>query len=317
MLSTGQLVAEADAAPVALALVGVGRQGRRHLASALHLSSQIGIHLAALVDIDSRCEAEAKACGTAFYTDIQSLPPSVDACVVATPTATHFDLAGALLRRGFDVLLEKPVASHLAQTQALVRLAEERRRILQVGYLERHHPAFALVQPDFSLPAQIVSHRSTTGRMIRSLPDLVLELMIHDLDMICAWLDREPSEIAWRNAIVSADEISGVLELGFDDGHRARLFAKSGAHSAVRRTTVRGSGQTWEFRWGSSAQPNWPEHGADPATSADQRLDPLARQLRAFIHAVRTRSNPSIDGHSAMRAMRVAQRVIQALNVPA
>jgi len=307
MLNAGQFGMQSGASPVALALVGIGRQGRRHLASALRMSAQLDIRLAALVDIDPRCEAEAGACGTPFYADINALPQSVDACVVATPTATHFDLAGALLRRGFDVLLEKPVASHLAQTQGLVRLAEKHRRILQVGYLERHHPAFTLVQPDFSLPAQIVSHRSTTGRMIRSLPDLVLELMIHDLDMICAWLNREPNEIAWRSVTLSTEQISGVLELGFDDGHRARLFAKSGAHSAVRRTSIRGGGQTWEFRWGR----------AKPAVDADLHLDPLSRQLRAFVHAVRTRSSPSIDGHSALRAMRVAQRAIQALDVAA
>ena len=313
LLSDREVVAGARRRPISLALVGAGKQGKRHLISARRLPAHIGLHLAAIVDIDPQCEAQAESCGAAFYRNVAALPETIDACVVATPTDTHFDIAGALLRRNLDVLVEKPVATHLIQTQGLVRLAEERSRIFQVGYIERHHPAFTLVQPDFSLPAQIVSHRSTTGQTIRSLPDLVLELMIHDLDMVSAWLDSEPTEVVWRSANVTADEIAGALELRFDDGHRARLFAKSGARFAVRRTTVRGGGQTWEFRWGSSAQPHW-EATENDGTRADIGLDPLSRQLCSFVHAVRTRSQPSIDGRSALRAMRLAQRAIQALN---
>ena len=299
------------ARPLRFAVIGAGRQGGRHLASLARVPQQ-DLQVCAVVDVDSRCAEQARASNAAFYSNASMLPDDIDACIVATPTATHFDVANAVLDRGMDVLIEKPVASAFAQTQALVRLAEQRRCIFQVGYLERHHPAFSINRPDFSAPAQITARRSTMGQSITTLVDLVLELMIHDLDMVATWLGDEPSDLIWRHMRASGTEVAGLLELRFDDGHRARLYAESGAARAVRRTIVRGGSETWEFRWGSSAQPNWTapsDASGDAATS-----NPLCRQLRSFVHAIRTRTPPLADGYAALRAMRLAERAIAALD---
>lgn len=312
MLLSANASVRSDSQPISLALVGAGVQGSRHLASVARLSAELNIRLAAIVDIDPRAADLAHAHNTAFLCGLAALPEMADACIVATPTATHFEIASVLLRNGIDILVEKPVTAQLAHAESLVRLADEHGRIFQVGYQNRHHLAYTLVQPDFSAPTQIISHRSTVRQAIRNLPELVLELMIHDLDMISAWLDCEPVEIIWRNASANADAITGVLELGFSDGHRARLFAQSGSRSAIHRTTVRGAGQTWEFRWGSSTRPTWAV--SDNAGQTDAGGDPISRQLRSFAHAVRTRSSPMIDGHAAVRAMRLGQRAIHALS---
>lgn len=286
--------------PVSVAIIGVGRQGARHLAAVTKIAKECAIRLAALVDTDPLCAAHAHMSGVPFHTGPGNLPAEIDACIVATPTRTHLEVAGALLRRGFDVLVEKPVAANLAQTQALVDLADRHQRIFQVGYLERHHPAYLRHRPEFSSPGRVVSARSTTRTSIQSLPELVRELMIHDLDMLATWLDHEPTEVIWRRVRSTAHEISGVLELNFAGGHRAELSAHSGAAKVVRETHVSCGGRNWSFNWGVPANA-----GVDP--------DPITRQLATFVDAVRTRSRPSADGESALKAMRLAERAINAL----
>jgi len=303
---------------VSLAFVGLGRQGQRHLASAEKLRGREDVKLAAVVDIDPRCADLAARFGLPYFADVNELPVDVNACVVATPTCTHLPVGEILLERGIDLLVEKPVAANYAQTQALVRLAEQRGRIFQVGYLERYHPSFASVRPDFSLPAEIVSKRSTRGNSIRSLTDLVRELMIHDLDILATWLDCPPVGAMWSGIRQDEDEIEGTLDLVFSGGHKARLVAQSGARMVVRRTTVRSGVNAWEFEWGNSDAPSWTRTaGATGPNRTEPADDPITMQLRAFIRAVRTRSLPEINGTSALKAMQLAEEAIRALPVAA
>ena len=294
-------------ATTTLAFVGLGRQGQRHLACAHRLRESEQIDIVAAIDVDPLCAAAAAEFGVPFFSDIRDLPFDVDACVVATPTIAHLTVGELLLDRGIDLLIEKPVASSLSQTRALVDRAELRNCVLQVGYLERYHPSFASIRPDFSSPTEIVSERSTKGDSIRTMPDLVRELMIHDLDIIATWLDCEPIETLWHYTRAGENDVEGTLDLAFNGGHRVRLFARSGATIAVRRTVVRSDGRSWEFAWGNSEATTWNESG-------DQmRDDPITMQLRAFIGAVRSRSAPQINGKSALKAMQLAEEAIRAL----
>jgi predicted dehydrogenase len=293
-------------ATTTLAFIGLGRQGQRHLACAHRLRESEQIEIVAAVDVDPLCAGIAAEFGVPFYGDVRELPSGVDACVVATPTTAHMAVGELLLDRGIDLLIEKPVASSLAQTRALVQRAESRNCVLQVGYLERYHPSFASVHPDFSRPTQIVSERSTKGASIRTMPDLVRELMIHDLDIIATWLDGAPLEASWRNAREGKNDAEGTLDLVFEGGHRVSLFAQSGAPTTVRRTVVKSDARCWQFAWGNSDAPTW--NGPDQVSD-----DPITLQLRAFIRAVRSRAAPYINGKSALKAMQLAERAIRAL----
>ena len=290
--------------PLSLALVGLGRQGQRHLAAMERLGGDENVALRAIVDSAPACARIAAEAGVAFFRDVSDLPADIDACVIATPTNTHLAVAGHLLKRGIDLLVEKPVAASYAQTHALVRLAAQHDRILQVGYLERYHPSFTNTRPDFSTPAEIVAERSTRGNSIRTLADLVRELMIHDLDILATWLDCTPLSATWSAIRAGGPEIRGTLELRFAGGHRARLVAESGALTVIRRTTVTSRDHSWQFEWSPRADGCPGEVGAD---------DPITAQLRAFVRAVRDRCSPQIDGDSALRAMRLAEKAIEAL----
>lgn len=291
--------------PVSLALVGLGRQGARHLNCAARMRLSGSLKLAAVVDADPRCAEHAERLGIPFVRDVDHLPSHVDAAIVATPTCAHLDVGRRLLERDIDLLIEKPVASSLSETQTLVRLAEQRQRIFQVGYLERYHRVFRSHTPDFSSPTRIDSHRSTRGAAINTAEELVLELMIHDLDMIATWLDLAPSNFAWTHIERSRGCLSAELEIRYREGHHARLIARSGATEVVRRTQVTSGLRQWDFDWGHSESPNW--------QSQSGSNDPLSAQLRAFVHAVRTRTHPKINGHAAIKAMQLAERAIRAL----
>ena len=290
---------------LSLALVGMGRQGQRHLAAVARLGRAENVSLKAVVDTDPACAELAAQAGVPFFSDVSDLPAGIDACVIATPTNTHLAVARHLLGRGIDLLVEKPVAASYLQTHALVRLAAHHDRILQVGYLERYHPSFTSTRPDFSTPAEIVAERSTRGDSIRTLADLVRELMIHDLDILATWLDCTPLSATWSAIRAGGPEIRGTLELVFAGGHRARLVAESGARTVIRRTTVKSQDNVWQFEWSPGA--------AAAQTSATGADDPITAQLRAFVRAVRDRCNPQIDGDSALRAMRLAEKAIEAL----
>jgi len=305
-----QIVPPEQLAPVSLAFVGMGRQGSRHLGCAERMHQSANLKLAAIVDPDPRCSRHAERLEVPFFEDIDQLPMHIDAAVVATPTCTHLDVGRRLLERDIDLLIEKPVACGLAETEALVRLAEQRERIFQVGYLERYHRAFRAGTPDFSSPARIASHRSTRGVAIRTVEELVLELMIHDLDMLATWLDRTPESFAWVNIEHDAKRISAELDVRFHAGHRARLIAQSGVSEVIRRTRVITDSSEWNFDWGHGGSPG---QQRQPAHSGD----PISAQLSAFVHAVRTRTHPQINGQSALKAMRLAESAIQALPVGA
>ncbi len=305
MLQIAPSAAAARSAPVSLALIGMGRQGARHLLRADRMREEVNLNLAAIVDPDPRCAEQAARLGIPFFEDVDALPPHIDAAIVATPTRTHLDVGRRLLERGIDLLIEKPVASGLAQTQALVQLAEQRQCIFQVGYLERYHRSFRASKPDFSSPASVVSHRTTRGTDIGAVEELVLELMIHDLDMLATWLDCAPATFAWTRIERAPHCVSAELEIQFSAGHRARLIAQSGAHEVIRHTQVTAGSHVWDFDWGSS--------GASSLQSDEYGIDPISAQLRAFVNAVRTRTHPSVNGHAALKAMQLAERAIRAL----
>jgi predicted dehydrogenase len=297
-----------DQAPVSLALIGMGRQGARHLSCAARMHQSVNLRLAAVVDSDPRCAEHAERLGIPFFPNVDQLPAQIDAAIVATPTRTHLEVGRRLLERDIDLLIEKPVACGLSETRALVRLAEQRARIFQVGYLERYHRAFRASTPDFSSPACIASHRTTRGAAIRSIEELVLELMIHDLDMIATWLDRTPSKFDWANIERGANRMSAELEVHYSEGHRARLVAQSGTTDVIRRTRVTAGSREWNFDWRHSDSLSW----QTPSGNA-HAVDPISAQLRAFVHAVRTRTHPLINGHSALKAMQLAESAIRAL----
>ena len=164
------------------AVVGVGNQGKRHAEKFARLPQS---RLTAVVDLDRRRRTEvAASLGVEALADYRDLIGRVDAVAIAVPTRDHFEIVSTFLENDVHVLVEKPICSDMDQAGALVRLAATRSRVLQVGHLERFNPAFEALHGNVVAPRFIESRRIAPFKDWATDVDVVLDLMIHDIDLI-------------------------------------------------------------------------------------------------------------------------------------
>jgi predicted dehydrogenase len=258
-----------------------------------------------------------------WFSQVADIPPTVRAVSVATPVATHYALAQALLQRGLDVLLEKPIAETAAQAAELRILAEAKWCVLQIGHIERFNPAFA-AGPALLSRARTINTVRTTQRPPRiSALDVVIDLMIHDLDLILYGVVSPLVELqasGCSHGLTLIDEAQ--VELIFANGCRAHLSAHWGSatrHEARRMIAELDNNETWvmDFRHrvayrtvpggmisGSSSRSvsNLGNPALDYPAQGVQH-DTLSLQLTSFLNASRRRAVPQVtpeDGHAAL-----------------
>jgi predicted dehydrogenase len=193
--------------------------------------------LCAVVDTDAARAAESAAQSQAeALTDFRDLAGKVDAAVVAVPTPLHETVAVALLEAGFEVRVEKPIAPDLASAGRMVEAAERRGRILQVGHLERFNPAVVELERRATVPLFFEIHRLNLFSP-RSLDvDVVLDLMIHDLDIVLALAKDEPEEIRAAGIRVLSQKVDiANVRMQFPNGCVANLTASRVSTERVRK----------------------------------------------------------------------------------
>ena len=297
--------------PVRTAVIGVGAFGQNHA----RVYSQLpDVELIAVVDQDAgRAQEVAKQFDCKALTDHAEVLESAQAVSLAVPTALHADLGVELLEAGLDVLVEKPIAADLAGSDRLIDAAAGNGRILQVGHLERFNPAVEAALELADLPLFFEVHRLNQFSP-RSLDvDVVLDLMIHDLDIVLA-LSKSPIsriEAAGVPVMSTKADISSV-RLVFENGCVANLTASRVSTEKVRKLRffqprqyvsvdyARQDGVT--IRLDDQNRPQFQQ--IRPA-----REEPLTRQLAAFIESVRTRTPPLVDGAAAKSALEAALRI--------
>ena len=210
--------------PVRLAVIGVGHLGRIHARLA---SSLPGAELVAVVDpVAEAREQVAAEFGVPAGEDYQKLLGRFDAAIVATPTRQHYAVAADLLSRGIHTFIEKPITTGVADADELVDLADDHGVVLQVGHVERFNPAFIAAQPHVAAPKYIESVRCGpfTGRSTDI--GVVLDLMIHDIDLVLSLVDSEVVAIESLGAAVfGPNEDWAQARLSFADGSVAHLRA--------------------------------------------------------------------------------------------
>lgn len=221
-----------------VAVIGAGSFGRQHVRAIRELGDA---QLAAIVDsdLDKARQLAQEYDSTAFaFTDeiLAHADARIDAAVVATPTVTHEALAQRLLKSGIDVLVEKPIADCSQAGERLARLAEETGRILQVGHLERFNPAVAALERVLNVPLFFEIHRLSTFTA-RSLDiDVVLDLMIHDLDIVLSFTREAPSDIQAAGISVLSRRVDiANVRLSFPSGCIANLTASRVSTEKVRK----------------------------------------------------------------------------------
>src|ERR1039457_1513744 len=217
-----------------VAVIGAGAFGQNHC-RVVHESARA--QLVAIVDTDAARANEAAArYETLALTDARDLRGKIDAAIVAAPPTVHADIGCYLLDAGIDVLVEKPIATDLASADRLIEAAVRGARILQVGHLERFNPAVLALEQRATLPLFFEVHRMNLFSP-RSLDvDVVLDLMIHDVDLVLALAGAEPEEIrAAGISILSGKVDIANVRLQFPNGCVANLTASRISTERVRK----------------------------------------------------------------------------------
>lgn len=282
-----------------LAVVGVGEFGKNHVRI---VRQSERAELVAVVDANAaRATEVAAAYGCAALADPRELAGRVDAAIVAVPTSAHADVGCSLLEAGIDALVEKPIAPDLASADRLIHAAESHGRVLQIGHLERFNPAVIALEKVARLPLFFEIHRLSVFSP-RSLDiDVVLDLMIHDLDILLSLVPGKIDEIraAGISILTSKVDIANV-RLQFQGGCVANITASRVSTDRVRKLRLfqpnqyisvdYGRQDVAVFSVGEGRQISFEQLTVDKA-------EPLALQFEAFLNSIETRRTPKLSGH--------------------
>ncbi len=313
-------------------MVGVGVFGRNHARVYKELEQQgEPVRLVGVVDPDlNRADAVAREFGCrAFGSAKQMLSThsEVRAASVAAPTAHHLAVARALMESGTDVLIEKPLASSLAEADTLVQLAADHKRIAQVGHLERFNPAVRATIPLLTQPMFFEVHRLSVFSP-RSLDvDVVLDLMIHDLDIVLSFADSTVKEVrAVGLPILSGKVDIANVRLEFESGCVANFTASRVSTERVRKVRFFQPRQYVSLDYGRQEVLVFTVAGdseAAGAPSANPQIkvakpavaseEPLHAELKSFLNAVRHRSAPAVSLEDGRRALALALDIVAAI----
>jgi len=298
-----------------VAVIGVGSLGQHH---ARILAAMPEVDLVAVVDTKSERAAEIAATrGTAPLTDASALLGRVDAVIIATPTASHVETALPFVEAGAAVLVEKPLASSLAEADRLVEAAAARGILLATGHTERFNPAVAAALPLVSGPRFIEVHRLGTFPD-RSLDiDVIFDLMIHDLDVLLAVVGADVTsvEAVGVNVLTPRVDIANA-RLRFASGCIANVTASRISRERVRKARF--------FQHDSYVSIDYAEQeveayrlvaadGGRPAIQGGRvevsSDEPLRLELADFVDAVRTGRPPVVTGRDGRAALSLATQV--------
>jgi predicted dehydrogenase len=276
--------------------------------------------LTAVVDVDfEKAEELARPYGSQAFRRVEDIPGHVDAAVVATPTITHEALATGLMESGVDVLIEKPIADTSAAGERLVRVGQEHGRILQVGHLERFNPAVLALEKALTVPLFFEVHRLSVFTP-RSLDvDVVLDLMIHDLDIVLSFTREMPEEIRAAGISVLSPRVDiANVRLAFPSGCVANLTASRVSIEKVRKLRLFQPKQYISLDYqrqdaisvavenGTGA--SVPQIGFEQL--AVEKGEPLQLELLSFFASVQARSKPRVDARQATDALCVAEAIL-------
>jgi predicted dehydrogenase len=293
-----------------IAVIGAGSFGKNHVRV---VRENARAELSYVVDADTIRAAE-HAGGTPITADYRDIIGKVDAAIVAVPTLKHAEIGCALMEAGIDVLVEKPIAPTVEQADRLVETAERHGRILQVGHLERFNPAVIALERMSTVPLFFEIHRMSVFTL-RSLDvDVVLDLMIHDLDIVLALAEAPLKEIRAAGISVLSPKVDiANVRLEFEDGCIANLTASRVSTEKVRKLRLFQPRQYISVDYAKQAAAAFTVGGPEGIGFEQipiQAGEPLKLQFDAFIDSVESRTSPKLNGSTARKTLEIALAVI-------
>jgi predicted dehydrogenase len=296
------------------AVIGVGYLGRFH---AQKYASLPGSTLVGVADPSAPArDAVASELGVPAFHDYRELLGAVDAVSIVTPTPSHYATAKAFLEAGAHVLVEKPMTATIAEAESLITLAQRAARVLQVGHLERFNAAVQAVQPELRVPRFIESARLAPFKQRGTDVNVVLDLMIHDIDLILSIV---------RSPVVSVDAIGSSVFSGEIDIANARLRFANGcvANATASRVSLKTERKVRLFQDDAYISIDLQQKiltvirksdgvGADgmPQVAIEENNfeqgDALKEEICAFLHAAATGGTAQVTGEDGLLALRTA-----------
>jgi len=304
------------------AVIGAGRLGTLH---ARKYAALDGVTLTHVADIDGdRARKLATETGARALTDYRELAGKVDLVTVASPSLTHREVAGAMLSAGIDVLLEKPMAATLAEARQLADLAKKHARVFQIGHLERFNPAIVRLRSILNNPRFVECDRLAPFTERGTDVDVILDLMVHDLDVILSLTSAEVASVEAVGVAVLTDSIDVAnARIRFRNGMIANISASRVAPRRERKIrffqpdayiSVDYEARRVQIYRKSPAPP-----GAKfPTISAEQldlgEGDPLADEIKSFVDSVRTRTTPAVTADDGLRVMQLCEQIRESMS---
>jgi len=297
------------------AVIGVGYLGKFHAQKYAMLPE---VELIAVADENlARAEAVARHCGCRAVADYRSVLDAVDLVSIAVPTERHYAVARACLEARVHILVEKPVTRTLEEAEELIRLAQSQRRVFQVGHVERFNPAVLALQQVLQKPLFIESYRLASFKPRGTDVDVVLDLMIHDIDIILNLVESEIADVRPIGFPVLTDEVDiGHARLEFANGCIANVTASRVSDKAMRKVRVFQRDAYLSVDLHNPKFVCWRRirDGGGAARLASEektfpQADLLLEEVRAFVNSVQSGAPPLVSGADGRRALEVALRI--------
>ncbi len=299
-------------------VVGVGYLGHFHVEKYANIPD---VELAGIVDADpARAALIAQKQNTRVFPDMDRLVGQIDAVNIVLPTALHYRAARLFLERGIHVFLEKPMTVTLEQADELIDLANSKGLILQVGHIERFNPAVAAIKDRLRSPRYMTAERAAPFTARCTDVNVVLDLMIHDLDIVSDLAGSEPREISAAGASVITKEIdTATARIVFHNGCTADITASRIAAEKKRLLRVFDEAgiYTADYQTQKAAISRKGDGPVPELVTSDiftERRDTLYEEIRAFVLSIRTGGRPLVSGAEGRRALALAQRISENIN---
>lgn len=307
---------------IKVAVVGVGFFGERHAKTYFELPEA---ELIGVVDPNiERAKEIAHQFHCEAFADVAGLFGRIDAASIVTHTLAHHETAKRLLSEGIDILIEKPMTATLSEADEINHLSHQKAHIVQVGHIERFNPAFHKLKEHVVSPRFIECHRA--GPFLNRATDVsvVLDLMIHDIDLILSMIPSEIKHIDAVGTSVITNEIDiANARLSFVNGTVANITASRVSEEPVRKIRIFQEEDYLSLNFLRQEltvhqrieRPGeaWPSVIAETLTC--EKRDPLKDELSAFIKSVETRSPPVVSGREARRTLAVALQIIDLIKI--
>lgn len=297
----------------ATGLIGCGSFGKNHF----RLLKELDPPFAGLFDPDrKRCESLCEEAGVPYFASPDELLKRCEAVIVAVPTVHHFDVAKQAMESGCHVLIEKPVADTVDQAETLVRTAAEMNRVLAVGHVERHNPVVSTVMGRVENPRYAVIERLSpfTARSLDI--DVILDLMIHDLQIVLELAGEFPADIKALGIPVLSPKVDmATAHLTFSSGFAAHVTASRVSEVRVRKLRVFSQTAYHSVDYADKSLKGYrlrmeqgrPEIIED--TPAVPESEPLRNELEDFLTACREGRSALVDGEKAGQALKLAKTI--------